>query len=121
MQEIDEFPSIGTLYEVFAQGRAQPAMITLFKEWTRLTTDDHGEMQGAPLQGFYAANTQFLTHYEIKVNNTNLSHRLSVQLSANEWSTTGAVLRSGDSGNLPEGTLPKSSIEVRVLRKVDQG
>src|SRR5579885_3680612 len=114
-------PSICTLHEAFAQARAQPLTITLFEGWTRLTTDDHGEMQGAPLQGFFAGDTRFLTHYCLKINGGNVSHRLSAQLSSNEWSTVGAVLNSVEQGNLPEGTLPKGSIELRVLRRIEQG
>src|SRR4051812_27581708 len=77
IEEIDELPSICTLHNVFAQARAQPGTITLFKGWTRLTTDDHGEMQGAPLHGFFVADTQFVTHYDISVNGKPISHRLS--------------------------------------------
>jgi glycogen debranching enzyme len=121
MQEISRLPPIGASFGLSAEGRSQPLGTTLFRDWTRLTSDEHGEMQGAPLQGFYAANTQFLTHYGIKVNGEPVSHRFSSQLSANEWSTTGAVLNSGDSGNLKQGTLPCGSIEIRILRRIDQG
>jgi glycogen debranching enzyme len=78
-------------------------------------------MQGQPLQGFFAANTRFLSHYDIRVNDQFVSHKLSAQLTSSEWSSTGAILGSGDSGNLPEGKLPRGSIEVRTLRKIDQG
>jgi hypothetical protein len=103
------------------QARAEPISVTLFKGWSRLTTDDHGAMQGKPLQGFFAANTQFISHYEIKLNGESLGHRLSAQLSANEWSSLGALLRSGDTGNLPQGKIPNGSIEMRSLRRIDQG
>jgi glycogen debranching enzyme len=83
--------------------------------------DDHGEMHGAPMQGFYAAETQMLSHYEMRVNGSPVRHRLAVQLAPHEWSSNGSVLDSADSGNLPAGTLPKGSIEVRILRRIDQG
>jgi len=116
-----ELPAVSTLHGLFAQARAEPAAITLFRDWTRLTTDEHGEMQGGALQGFFAAETQLMTHYELRVNGCPISHRLSTQLSASEWSSVGAVLASGDSGDLAEGTLPKGSIELRMLRRVEQG
>jgi glycogen debranching enzyme len=78
-------------------------------------------MKGEPVQGFFAANTHFISHYEIKVNGGPVSHRLSTQLSSNEWAMTGAILKSGDTGNLPEGKIPRGSIEVRMLRRIDQG
>jgi glycogen debranching enzyme len=116
-----ELPSVSTLHGLRAQARVEPATITLFRGWTRLTTDDHGEMHGAPLHGFFAAQTQFLTHYELRVNDRKISHRLSAQLAANEWSSVGAQLHSGDTGDLDEGTLPKGSIEMRLLRRLDAG
>jgi glycogen debranching enzyme len=121
MKEIRNLPSICTLHRLAGQGRKEPSTITLFKGWTRLTMDDHGEMHGAPMQGFYAAETQMLSHYEMRVNGCPIRHRLAVQLAAHEWSSNGAVLNSADSGNLPDGTLPKGSIEVRILRRIDQG
>ncbi len=114
-------PETATLHGIFAQARVEPETITFFKGWTRFTTDNHGEMQGEPLQGLFCAETRLMTAYEIRVNGEPISHRFSVQLSANEWTSTGAILNSGDSGNLPEGTLPKGSIETRILRKCDQG
>jgi glycogen debranching enzyme len=121
MKNIQRLPEISTLHGLFAQARAEPSVITLVKGWTRLTTNDHGEMHGEPLQGFFFAETQMISHYEMKVNGKHVKHRLAVQLAADQWSSTGAILGSGDSGNLPEGALPKGAIEVRVLRKVDQG
>lgn len=121
MKEIRQLPNICTLHRLSGQGRREPSTVTLFKGWTRLTMDDHGEMHGAPMEGFYSAETQMLSYYEMQVNKMPVRHRFTVQLSANEWSSNGAVLRSGDAGNLPEGTLPKGSIEVRVLRRIDQG
>ncbi|MFL5815158.1 MAG: MGH1-like glycoside hydrolase domain-containing protein [Bdellovibrionia bacterium] len=121
MKEIRTLPSICTLHRLAGQGRKEPSTITLFKGWTRLTMDDHGEMHGAPMQGFYAAETQMLSHYEMRVNGSPIRHRLAVQLAPHEWSSNGAVLDSADSGNLPDRTLPRGSIEVRILRRIDQG
>lgn len=83
--------------------------------------DDHGEMHGDPMQGFYSAESQMLSHYEMKINGKPIRHRLTVQLSSNEWASNGSMLGSGDEGNLPEGTLPAGSVEVRILRRIDQG
>jgi glycogen debranching enzyme len=121
MKEIRNFPSICTLHRLSGQGRKEPSTITLFKGWTRLTMDDHGEMHGAPMQGFYSAETQMLSYYEMRLNGCPIRHRLAVQLAPHEWSSNGAVLGSADDGNLPDGTLPRGSIEVRILRRIDQG
>lgn len=114
-------PEISTIHGIFAQGRVEPETITIFKGWTRFTTDNYGEMQAGPLHGLFCAETCLMTVYEIRVNEKPISHRLSVQLSASEWASTGALLNSGDSGNLPQGIMPKGSIETRILRKCDQG
>jgi glycogen debranching enzyme len=120
-RKIRSLPRVGTLHGTSGQGRKEPSTVTLFKGWTRLTMDDHGEMHGRPMQGFYSAETQMLSHYEMRVNGNPIRHRLAVQLASHEWSSNGAVLHSADSGNLPDGTLPRGSIEIRVLRRIDQG
>lgn len=104
-----------------AQARAEPETTTLFRGWTRLTTDEHGAMRGAPLHGFFAGGTRFVTHYELTLDGKPVGHRLGAQLAANEWTTIGAVVHSGDAGDLPAGTLPRGSLELRLLRRVGDG
>ena len=121
--EIDKasLPEVSPFHGIFAQARLEPETITLFQGWTRFTTDHHGEMHAKPLEGLFCAETRLMTGYEIRLKGKPISHRFSVPLSSNEWTSTGAILKSGDSGNLPSGTLPKGAIEVRILRKCGQG
>lgn len=121
MKRPANLPGISTLHGAFAQGRIEPERITLFQEWTRLTTDNHGEMHGEPIIGFYCANTRLMTRHRIELNGASVAHRLSVQLKANEWSSVGAVLHSSEQGNLPSGSRPEGATELRILRKVDGG
>ena len=109
------------LHEMFARVRSEPATVTLFRGWTRLTTDDQGDMRGTALHGFFVADTQLLSHYELRLDDQPISHRVGVQVAENAWSSVGTLLHSADTGDLPEGTLPNGSIELRVLRVIDGG
>src|SRR5207237_403464 len=61
------------------------------------------------------------SHYDLKVNGSDLTYSFSCQVAANEWSSVSYVPDSMEAGNLPEGVVPRGSLEVRVLRKLDEG
>jgi glycogen debranching enzyme len=71
--------------------------------------------------GYYASETRLLSRYELTINDEPVKHRLSVQTDANEWSSSGAILHSDIYGNLNEGEIPKGSLELGVLRKIEKG
>lgn len=102
-------------------GHTSPARITLFKDWTRLTTDEQGEAHEGPLQGLYCAETQLLALYRFYLNGKRPVHRFSVQTSENQWSSVCVLPECMEQGNLPEGHVPRGSLELRILRTIDRG
>ena len=91
----------------------------LYKDWSYLSTGLHGEMDDGPLEGFFAAGTQFLTHYRIRVNGRELAHTFSAPTSPNTWAGVFSVPGTIQEGDLPEGIHPRGGLEVRILRRVD--
>jgi len=102
----------------FAQARAEPEVITLYKDWSRLTTDNHGEMNRRPLEGFFSAETLFVSEYRILLEGEPLYHRFSAQLSSTEWASLCVAEKSVETGHPRAGAAPQGSLEVRILREI---
>lgn len=102
-----------------AQSRTDPEQVTLFRSWTRLTSSSLGVFEGRPHEGFFHADTLYITQYLFTVNGRKPRHTLSAQTSPHEWCSISMVPGSIEEGNLAEGTVPRGSVEVRILRSLD--
>ena len=119
--KVAKLPIESPLHGAFGQGRSDPDCMTLFRGWTRLTTDPRGDMESRPLEGFFYAGTQLVTHYQIRVNGHKLVRTFAIQSAANQWSSVFLVPGTMEQGNLPAGRIPEGSVELRILRSVDRG
>jgi len=104
---------------ILLNSHSDPDSITLFKGWSRLTTTHHGEMASRPLEGFFRAGTQLVTHYKVEVDGKFPIRTLCTQLSTQEWCGVCLVPKTLAQGNLPTGQIPDGSLELRVLRHLE--
>lgn len=98
-----------------------PDNITVFKNWTRLTTDQFGVCSGREIEGLYCANTQLVSEHRILINGRPLERYLAAKLSPTDWAMIGSVKGSSEEGDLPEGHRPRSSTQVTVHRSICNG
>ena len=106
---------------LFAPGRTDPDLITLFKDWSYLTTGPQGDLEGGRLQGFFAGGTCLVDLYRIFVNRKRPRCSFAAQTRANHWTGSFIIPRSSNEGDLPAGKVPLGPIEVRLDRIVDGG
>src|SRR5438128_5683226 len=100
-------PHAPPAHGAFAQGRTDPNLVTLHKDWSYLNTDPHGEMTGQPLEGFFTAGTRFVSAYRVWADRREPVRTFNASLSHNQWYGLFMVPGSMEEGDLPEGTVPR--------------
>jgi len=98
-----------------------PDLFTIFRNWTRLTTDSFGNCRGRDQEGLHCANTLLISHMQLLVNGKPLQRLFAAQTSATQWNAVAAIPGSNEQGNLPKGHLPRCSTEVCLGRTVERG
>lgn len=97
-------------------GRPQPDLITLHYQWNRLTTDPFGEIEGGLLQGYFSAGARLVSHFDIKIDGKRPNHTFSSQISQERWNSVALCPGSMEQGNLPEGHVPRGSLDLTINR-----
>ena len=111
-------PSILTR-QSFRDGHSIPEVVTLYQDWTRLTTNCIGEMSGRPLEGFFVAGTLLIEKYQIFLNGERLSKGFANQTSSREWTGVFSVPPGKEADNPPAGVIPQGSLELGISRLID--
>jgi glycogen debranching enzyme len=114
-----KMPLVSALHGTSGQGNTDPDILTLFKEWARLSTDPHGQLTGKPLQGFFFAGARIVTQYRLRANGRELSRTFSLQGSANQWSGVFLVPGTLTQGKLADLEVAEGSVEVSIRRHLD--
>jgi glycogen debranching enzyme len=118
-QTAAKMPLVSALHGTCGQGNTDPDILTLFKEWARLSTDPHGQLTGRPLQGFFFAGARIVTQYRLRANGKTLSRTFSLQGSACEWSGVFLVPGTLTQGKLADLEVAEGSVEVSIRRHLD--
>lgn len=113
------FPFRSPHHNVFAQGRTEPDLLTLHNGWARLTTNPLGYMLSRPLEGYFFAGTHLVDHYNLRVNNEEIKTSFCCNTSSSTWSALCYIPGSSEEGDLPEGHLPRGSLEVSIQRSLE--
>jgi glycogen debranching enzyme len=118
-QNAAKMPLVSALHGTCGQGNTDPDILNLFKEWTRLSTDPHGQLTGRPLQGFFFAGARIVTQYRLRANGKPLSRTFSIQGSSNQWCGVFLVPGTLTQGKLSEDEVAEGSVEVSIRRHLE--
>lgn len=103
----------------WSPGRTDPDLVILHHGWTHLACGPDGWIGGHLLHGYHSAGTQLISGYAVRVDERELRPSLAVAHSPTRWSALYPIPDSFEEGDLPPGTHPRGSLELRVNRALE--